>query len=130
MENGFAGVNMEITGKINHQFRVSVPGVFTGYNALAAISVCSLIGIDIDTITAKYYHEYSDKSIAFCANCWAAKMCPFCYSDRMTENGISENAHLHCAEARAHLKKQFSLYHELLETSPEKLAVLNKYVTQ
>lgn len=87
-------------------------------------------GIDIDTITAKYYHEYSDKSIAFCANCWAAKMCPFCYSDRMTENGISENAHLHCAEARAHLKKQFSLYHELLETSPEKLAVLNKYVTQ
>lgn len=50
MENGFAGVNMEIAGFINHKFRVSIPGVFTGYNALAAISVCSLIGIDIDTI--------------------------------------------------------------------------------
>ena len=84
-------------------------------------------GIDINTIMSKYYYEYSDKSIKYCANCWAAKMCPFCYADRMTENGISDNAHLHCAEARNHLKKQFSLYHEILENNPQKLEVLNKY---
>lgn len=80
-----------------------------------------------NTIMSKYYYEYSDKSIKYCANCWAAKMCPFCYADRMTENGISDNAHLHCAEARNHLKKQFSLYHEILENNPQKLEVLNKY---
>lgn len=84
-------------------------------------------GIDINTIMSKYYYEYSDKSIKYCANCWAAKMCPFCYADRMTESGISDNAHLHCAEARNHLKKQFSLYHEILENNPQKLEVLNKY---
>lgn len=84
-------------------------------------------GIDINTIMSKYYYEYSDKSIKYCANCWAAKMCPLCYADRMTEDGISDNAHLHCNEARNHLKKQFSLYHEIMENDPQKLGALNKY---
>lgn len=85
-------------------------------------------GLDLNTIMSKYYYEYSDVSIKHCANCWAAKMCPFCYADRMTEDGISENAHNNCAQARIHLKSRFSLYHELLESCPQKLEILNEYI--
>ena len=87
-------------------------------------------GFDIKAIMTKYYYEYSDKSIKYCANCWAAKMCPFCYADRMTEDGISESAHANCGEARAFLKRQFALYHELLENDPHKLEILNDYVEE
>lgn len=87
-------------------------------------------GFDVETIIEKYYYEYSDKSIKHCSNCWAAKMCPFCYADRMTEDGISEEAHIHCEEVRLHLKKQFSFYHEILENNPEKLKILNDFVTK
>ncbi len=85
-------------------------------------------GLDIETIKTKYYYEYSDKSIKHCSNCWAAKMCPFCFSDRMTEDGISENAHMYCDQAKDHLKRQFSLYHEILEKDSEKLDMLNTIV--
>ena len=49
-ENGFIGIEMEISGKINSKFRVSIPGFFTAYNALAAIALCDLLGISIDSI--------------------------------------------------------------------------------
>ena len=50
MGDGFVGIELGINGKINENFKVSIPGLFTGYNATAAIMVCSLIGLDIDSI--------------------------------------------------------------------------------
>lgn len=50
MSGGFVGIELDITGKLNDTFRVSIPGLFTAYNATAAIVVCSLLGIDFDII--------------------------------------------------------------------------------
>lgn len=50
MGDGFVGIELGINGKINDSFKVSIPGLFTGYNATAAIIVCSLIGLDIESI--------------------------------------------------------------------------------
>ena len=86
-------------------------------------------GIDMDTIFEKYFYEYSTKSIEHCKNCWAVKMCPFCYADRMTENGIADDAHAYCEQAKQHLKRKFVLYHEILEEDPQKLYFLNNIVT-
>lgn len=45
-ENGKVGVSFDISGLLNSKdFFVSIPGKFNVYNALAAISVCNLIGI-------------------------------------------------------------------------------------
>ena len=88
-----------------------------------------LQGIDMDTILTKYYYEYSEKSIEYCANCWAARMCQACYADRMTEDGISSKAHIHCEGYRMHLKRLLSLYHRILEENPEKLMFLNDIIT-
>lgn len=86
-------------------------------------------GIDVDFVIEKYFVEYSDRSIGHCGDCWAAKMCPVCYANRMDENGLSPDAHIHCEEMKGLLIKQFSLYHEILEKTPEKLGVLNDFVT-
>lgn len=45
MTGGFVGIEMEVVGKLEGKLRVSIPGFFTAFNALAAISVCDLLGI-------------------------------------------------------------------------------------
>lgn len=52
MGGNFIGIEMEVAGKINYQFKISVPGLFTAYNAIAAISLCDLLGIGMDKIGA------------------------------------------------------------------------------
>lgn len=47
MSGGFVGIEMNIEGKIDKKLRVSIPGLFTAYNALAAIVVCDIMGINI-----------------------------------------------------------------------------------
>ena len=47
IKNGFTGIEMETDGKIQDTFMVSILGTFTAYNALAAISVCDLLGVSI-----------------------------------------------------------------------------------
>lgn len=85
-------------------------------------------GFDLEDICSKYFKEYSERSIKYCSECWAAKMCPSCYAGRMDEEGISKEAHAYCEEFKEHLRGEFSLYHEILEKSPEKLGTLNKVV--
>ena len=52
MSDGFVGIEMKIGGKVSRLFRVSIPGLFTAYNAIAAISVCDIMGVPIDHIVA------------------------------------------------------------------------------
>lgn len=90
-------------------------------------NICT--GIDMAHVLEKYFYEYSEKSADHCFNCWAAKMCPFCYSDRMTEDGMAENAHENCEAFKNQIKEQFVLYHQILEENPEVLDVLNDMET-
>lgn len=44
------GINMQLANDINNTIKVNTPGIFSSYNATAAISVCHLIGATIDDI--------------------------------------------------------------------------------
>ena len=46
-EKGFIGIELEVDGVIKDKFRISTPGKFSSYNAMAAILTCHLIGIDV-----------------------------------------------------------------------------------
>lgn len=50
MESGFVGIEMNTSGNVEANFKVSIPGKFTAYNAMAAISLCNILGIGIDNI--------------------------------------------------------------------------------
>lgn len=45
-EKGFIGIELETDGVIKDKFKISTPGKFSSYNAMAAILTCHLIGID------------------------------------------------------------------------------------
>lgn len=49
-ELGYIGCNMQTCGDINIKVRIPIPGKFSAYNSLAAISVCNYIGIDGENI--------------------------------------------------------------------------------
>lgn len=46
-EDGFIGIELETDGVIKDKFKISTPGKFSSYNAMAAILTCHLIGIDV-----------------------------------------------------------------------------------
>lgn len=46
-EPNFIGVLIDLEGVINDRFKVSSPGKFSSYNAMAAILTCYLLGIDV-----------------------------------------------------------------------------------
>ena len=45
-EKGFIGIELSTDGVVKDTFKISSPGKFTSYNAMAAILTCHLIGID------------------------------------------------------------------------------------
>ena len=45
-ENGFIGIELETDGIIKDKFKISTPGKFSSYNAMAAIMTCHMLGID------------------------------------------------------------------------------------
>lgn len=49
-EENFFGVTFDLTGKLNTHIRTGVPGRFSVYNSLVAISICNDLGIDIESI--------------------------------------------------------------------------------
>ena len=48
LDSSFIGIEMEVSGKIKGTFKVSIPGEFTAYNAVAAIGICSLLGLSVE----------------------------------------------------------------------------------
>lgn len=49
-EQGRLGVTFHVTGKMDFDVSLATPGVFSVYNALAAISVCSHLDVDTKTL--------------------------------------------------------------------------------
>lgn len=41
------GINLELDGLIKDKFKISTPGKFSSYNAMAAILTCKMLGIDV-----------------------------------------------------------------------------------
>ena len=49
-EPGFLGMSFDTKGAVNDSFKVSAPGEFSVYNAMAAIGVCHAAGVDTEII--------------------------------------------------------------------------------
>ena len=45
-EKGFIGISLTVSGVVNDTFKISSPGKFTSYNAMAAILTANMLGID------------------------------------------------------------------------------------
>lgn len=55
-EPDFVGVEFDVCGKYQLDVRVSIPGKFNVYNALAAVSICTFLGISRETICHAMEH--------------------------------------------------------------------------
>ncbi|MDO5416722.1 MAG: UDP-N-acetylmuramoyl-L-alanyl-D-glutamate--2,6-diaminopimelate ligase [Lachnospiraceae bacterium] len=57
-EPGFVGLEFDVTGRYEADVRVNIPGRFNVSNALAAVSVCSFLGLPKDRICHGLEHIY------------------------------------------------------------------------
>lgn len=84
-------------------------------------------GIDKTLLSEKYDTEYVARSLPACKNCWAVNLCPICYANCYTEDGIdpAEKAS-NCNGVRSQLERCFSMFYELLEENPSALDALKE----
>lgn len=62
-------------------------------------------GVDTEAIKKYYLHEYEEKSIRNCSNCWALRLCDICYADCYDQNGINVQMKAgYCEEVRERYK--------------------------
>ena len=47
-------------------------------------------GIDFNSLKRTFVDEYAEKSLTQCANCWAHRLCPICYTDTFTNREYDE----------------------------------------
>ncbi len=73
-------------------------------------------GMDIKIIRKYYMDGYSDACIKQCSECWAIRLCNYCYAKRMTEAGFDKNALKDCESKRISILHDLAFYHELMET--------------
>lgn len=59
-ENNFIGIDLVLDGLVSDDFRISTPGKFSSYNAMAAILTCHMLGID-DKYIKKALSNFSVK---------------------------------------------------------------------
>ncbi len=50
MEDNFLGMGFEVLGKVDGKFKVSIPGRFSVYNSLCAMTIANELGIKVDAI--------------------------------------------------------------------------------
>lgn len=73
-------------------------------------------GMNIAAIKKYYIDGYSKACIKQCSECWAIRLCNFCYSKRMTEKGFNKNSLKNCENKRRSILDDLTFYHELMET--------------
>lgn len=82
-------------------------------------------GIDFTSLRKNYVEDFSKQSTPFCSNCWASKMCASCYVDNYDQDGCNLSGKKdRCDGVRNMLKSYLSLYHDFLESYPDKLEFL------
>ncbi|MEK5550492.1 radical SAM/SPASM domain-containing protein [Paenibacillus sp. FSL L8-0689] len=85
-------------------------------------------GIIEEKIYNKYVYEFSEAWENICSDCWAAKLCSSCYVNKMDSSGVREPDLAECEYYRSTAERSLRNYHNLLRTSPEKLAIFNEDV--
>ena len=84
-------------------------------------------GIDIEKVKKYYVDDYINEATKYCGECWAINICNECYLNCYDKNGINFcNRHLPCRANRYLIYQDLIMYHEILESTPEKLQYLNQ----
>ena len=50
MEDNFLGMGFKVSGRLNEEFKVSIPGRFSVYNSLCAMTVANELGVKLENI--------------------------------------------------------------------------------
>lgn len=75
-------------------------------------------GGDTEAIKKYYLHEYEEKSIRNCPNCWALRLCDICYADCYDQNSINVQMKAgYCEEVRERYKSWLIKYYETIENN-------------
>lgn len=83
-------------------------------------------GIDRNTIKTLLIDEYANKSLNYCKECWASRLCSMCYSMCFTNEHIDmKKKTFNCKYTQDNIENSLILYHKCLEINPKKLAYLN-----
>lgn len=82
-------------------------------------------GPDLKVIRKYYVDDYMNKSINYCKNCWAVRMCRVCYASCFDKEGVNivEKQKV-CDSMRKQIRNKLSFLHEMLEICPDKLDFL------
>lgn len=84
-------------------------------------------GINIEILKEYYLKQYEQKSIKYCSNCWAFRLCDLCYADCYDENGLNIETKLtYCDGIKDRYKKWLILYHSALENEPKIIEEIDK----
>ncbi len=86
-------------------------------------------GFDIETIKNFYIDNYAEKSIRYCSQCWAIKICDLCYVAAFNETGELdfEKKGRNCRFKLNSLEKLLTNVSALLKENPERLNYLYQY---
>lgn len=86
-------------------------------------------GIDFNSIKKYYVNDYILESIDDCSNCWAIRNCGICYAPCYSNEGMeAKKKKVICEVEKKQILRDLSLYHQLLESHPEKLNYLNEII--
>ena len=55
-EPDFVGTQFHVSGRCEMEIRLGIPGLFNVENAMAAVSLCSLLGLDPQTVSHALEH--------------------------------------------------------------------------
>ena len=88
-------------------------------------------GIDFNTLRRVFVDEYAEKSLNQCANCWAHRLCPICYTDTFSNREYDEKRKFDiCNTVVKSAEDQLKLYSRLLSINPEGLNYLADIVVK
>jgi len=84
-------------------------------------------GVDVKSIKKWYVEDYEKKSIEQCDNCWAVNLCGVCYATCYDKNGLNiDKKRLICQDEKRMIADNLIRYHQLLESNPEVIKMLNE----
>lgn len=84
-------------------------------------------GIDIEKVKKYYVDDYINEAQRYCGECWAINICNECFLNCYDKEGVNFcSRHLPCRANRYLIYQDLIMYHEILESTPEKLQYLNE----
>lgn len=87
-------------------------------------------GVNKEVVLKKYIDDYLAASKPLCENCWAYNICPMCYSECYSQNGVNiKEKSSKCKNCRTYTYLMLGTFCTLMEERPEIMETLNHTVS-